>query len=375
MVYFVCRSEYENPLGFRRVEFPHETILEWFQDFWVSSEDKMPESCLEWFGFDLRLYGINSLWERMAACPGGAPKSTRKLNEFIQSEPDYSEGVIAIAPNAVQALTNDDEIEVVWYLFDHAYLEKHPERAAFLMRDELILPENSNENGKAIRLPGYGFGKRTKGQGSTSCAFICGEDSANITEGIGVWEAKGVKLPDFACWLANQEVPISHESWGTYPQWPDALILLRAYAVVSDEQPLLADILQRMEREKTQPMALASVPSLSSARSALKDPALLIGDRKKCLCDFARFFKFREAEFAKYHRRRSPRTLENIFRLTEFQFSDHVIRLNFVTSGYTNFVTSWIFFDSDWAAAHPDLAKSTTRYAARWDLLFDTDLY
>ena len=39
-VYFVCRSEYEAPLGHRLVEFEAPDLLTWFQRNWLPEEEK-----------------------------------------------------------------------------------------------------------------------------------------------------------------------------------------------------------------------------------------------------------------------------------------------------------------------------------------------
>ena len=153
-VYFVLRSEYEAPLGHRVVEFCDESVLDWVQNHWPNKElikairrgdDEVPDRRMnEIFGFDV--CGFYSVWEAMAAWGKTPPSTEEELAKFFRRI-DYGEGELIAIDHAIQAYSDDDEIEICWYLFDRHFAQQFPERIAFLLQDDWRLPEEFSAEG------------------------------------------------------------------------------------------------------------------------------------------------------------------------------------------------------------------------------------
>ncbi len=163
MVYFVCRSEYEPPHGRRIIEYPDATDLaDWFRAHWITREELIaiePQIASEpdfdpwdWQDqiHDLRekafgggFYGLCELLVSML--DRSPPESLAEVESFVASfGGNYSEGTIALVDGAIQAHTDDDEIDIAWYLFDDRFVNQFPERASFLLHKQLDLPEESD---------------------------------------------------------------------------------------------------------------------------------------------------------------------------------------------------------------------------------------
>ncbi|MDZ4404018.1 hypothetical protein [Prosthecobacter sp.] len=380
MVYFICRSEYEQPHGRRIVEFPDvPDLLGWFQRYWISheeltrSEPRIPKGSefnpLDWQDqmWSLRenvfgggIYGLSSFLIPMLQRP--VPQSLGDVQNYVESFGGrYSEGTIEMLDTAIQAITDDDEIDIGWYLFDSDFARRHPERVSFLIYREFDLPVNYSAESwhPPVHVKPLGHGD----EGTYCCFFSC-QYGSTIREIEGCYRLP-VRVPAFGSWLAEQSITARLNKYGGIDSdWPQDLILLRALALRS-ENPSLEESLRHFDALNQRLRAWLSRAS-SDYRSQTKNPQFLTGDKTICSKELEQLSAS------------SPKSGEKVpqnywIKTTgpsKFQFSPHLCQVVFtsVSTAYddptkkTCFASHWIFFDDLWAASNRDLAESILRY-------------
>lgn len=409
-VFFVCRSQYEVPLGHRIVEFQSSTLLDWFHDNWISEDlrkwmleppqegawvpaDK-PES--EWTDEDViaihnydpihkhteellngGVYGFTDVWEAMAKWGKTPPRDARELRKFVSTINYYGE--ITFDDGALQCLTDDDEIEIAWYLFDDVYAKRNPERVAYLLRPTWELPETASiETGvpasdKSRDLSDSGD---TPTDGVVYCVFLSSQDGMTLLDLTGAYRFSGVRLPTFAKFLRSREVPVEkNHSDSLEPNWPDELILLRALSHSNDETSF-AEFLAGLGTDVLNHRA-APARAFSDFRYKIKQPDFLAGPGRSYLDDFERLESHMEAS-----RKENRSVWDQEMLPARIQASDHVCQIRFherlnAKDGHdyepVNYTWAYIFFDDHWVAANPDLAQSILHYASGWQALYEAD--
>jgi hypothetical protein len=135
MVYLVLRSEYQAPYGRKILEFPDSPdLVSWLRTHWITRQDliainpeiaKEPEFDASDWQDEIRTLrkaimgdtpnGLSEFFVRMVDHP--LPENLDDVRKFIDSfEGDYGEGRIELNGTAIQAHTDDDEIDLAWYL-------------------------------------------------------------------------------------------------------------------------------------------------------------------------------------------------------------------------------------------------------------------
>ncbi|MFO0891092.1 MAG: hypothetical protein U0790_18350 [Isosphaeraceae bacterium] len=120
--YFVYRSHYAGPSGRHVRRFDSESVLGWFQRAWEPA--KRAEDAYAWVKSEIGadVYGFASLFENARENDLSPPTSDGQLMAYLD-EHLYVEGEIKYEPHALQVLTDDDEIELAYYLFDDEYVQ------------------------------------------------------------------------------------------------------------------------------------------------------------------------------------------------------------------------------------------------------------
>lgn len=313
-VYFVYRCHYEGPSCKHVRRFEDDSVLAWFQRVWEPAKDA-PDAG-EWLKAELGcdVYGFGSLFEAAQEEELKAPKSDRALKGYLD-EHLYVEGEILFKPHAIQILTDDDELEMAYYIFDDHYVHEYPGRADYLLHDDWRLPTSSADAPFKSPVRTKRIGKASKGAGATYVVLITFYDSGNLTDidTEGPREIDGVRIPELADYL-RQASPDD--------EWPAELAELRAEL-------------------------LSSGATQNAIAQALKQ----ISGRADKIFDFVT---------EGFDPSRS-----------DINASDHLIQLSFHVGRWfeKDVYQQWIFFDDQWAAANKDLADGLLRYATRWDVL------
>ncbi len=327
-VYFVLRTAYATPLGKRVVKFDDENLLAWFQRIWPQADDDasmfgqhQPEA----LGID-DAYGIWWLFEQMVEQPS-KPDSMEELTEWLDGQ-QYPEGEIEAIDHAWQVCTDDDELDIVVMMFDDEFATANPDRVAFLLHPDLLLPtevkvaDSFEWTHQVNDLSPIG----PEDEAEVFIILLAIDDSAWLRDLLKPFRFKGVSLPDFVDFL--KEVPQSVidesnaiEGWHAPNKWRKELLRLREIAI------------------EKQCDSLESLLTAYEAEQAAKAAAT------------------QERNRSSWIHIRQPSTI---------QTDDHFAQVAFLTTSKmrsrpetTNDHNSqWFLFDKVWAASHPDLAKS-----------------
>ncbi len=313
-VHFVYRSHYQGPAGKFVRSLGADTVLGWFRDVW--DEAKRVPDVREWtkarLGCDV--YGFASLFEAAQEQDLEPPKTDQALRDHL-SKHLYAEGDILYCPHALQVLTDDDEIELAYYVFDDHYLEEHPGRAAYLLHDDWRLPTTSGESSFEPTIPTKRIGPPGSGAGATYLAFLAFYDSGSLTDldTEGPRRIDGVRVPDLGDYLRRAQPD---------DEWPRELILLRS------------QLPPESQSGDEFAVALAAAGRLPER---VVDCATEGQDPSKSLV----------------------------------ATSDHLVQLSLHIGNWfgDDVYQQWVVFDDRWAGANRDLAEGILRYAHHWDVL------
>jgi len=379
MVYFICRSEYESPHGRRIIEFPDApNLVDWFKKQWITRKEltkinpKIPR-----FKFDpwdwqneiqeLRadafggsFYGFCDLFAPMFGRP--APRNLSDIEDFIDSfKGNYSEGSIEMIDGAIQASTNDDEIEIAWYLFDDTFVEQFPERTAFLLHKQLNVSELTNTKSW---IPPVQTKVIADGDQATFCCFFSAQDGITIADIEGCYRVP-THLPELGSWLSKKIVKTKPEKYGTTePDLPPDLILLRAFALLEDNHCFEGALRSFDSFNRKLSSWLPRV--LSGYQYHTKDPLFLATDPSLITEQLQALSR----ETQKSGEKGTSDYWVSTNGETYFQFSAHFCQVVFseISTAHNNpdevikYFKHWVFFDDLWASANQDLAESILKY-------------
>src|SRR5262249_37861150 len=140
------------------------------------------------------VYSFDGLFEAIAAQGWPPPKSMRELAGHLEDALYVNE--MKSGPHHVQICTDDDELEMVIYLFDDHYAAANPARAAFLLHDGWQLPAGAGAGGFRTSEKTRLISRDRKGTGTTYLAILAFYASDNIDGLSGAERIDGVRLPD-----------------------------------------------------------------------------------------------------------------------------------------------------------------------------------
>jgi hypothetical protein len=328
-VYFVLRSHYEGPAGKYVRRFDDASVLDWFRAHWGDGSGRAAAGT--------HVYGFDSLFEAIGEYNIPPPASSAALGAQLD-EHLYVEGELLYTPHAVQVLTDDDELELAYYVFDDAYLEHNPSKAAFLLHEGVDLPPSHHETGGTVAARTEAIAPAGGDPGTVYAAFLAYYDSSNLTDLEGAYRVDGVRLPGLGAHLAAVEALES---------WPFELRLLRARLGAPDAS-LEAAL-----------GACARFP-VAAVMNSIPTAELGVGDLRAA-ADGINAIEV-DPRFA----RSGHDPAKSIVRAER-----HVAQLCLHTDrwGERDLYHRWILFDDLWAGAHPDLAAAILAYARQWDVL------
>lgn len=368
-VYLVSRSEYEVPRGHRVTVYDCPDLLTWFQDHWASAKlGKVVAG--EGLAVDGGHTGRSAFSEVFLEMKEKQPpRNGSQLKTFLAGCP--TEGAILFSEHAIQGVTDNDEIDEAWYLFDEEFANANPGRVRYLLHDELWMDEGVAA-GTALpemRMKAGNPGQ-AGGEGRVYCVFASAQDGATIREITGNLRFDGMRLPQFRDYLCNREIAIVP---GRYrdreAEWTEELLLLRS--------ALLRSAPQSFDRalKDLGPIGinqwLPHARTLSDLTYHLKQPRFLAGDRASCERDWNQLeVKIATKDPSSYWQRELlPPLIQTSPHFCQIRFHDKLVGKP--VDPDIHFARAWFFFDDLWVAAHPELGESLLRYGAGWDVLFD----
>lgn len=198
-IYFAFRSGYEKTSKYMKT-FEAESVLDWFQSNWDAFQGEY--GCEEQL-LGVHIYGFpiddEELEQGQKVPP---PKNLAQLRAKIEEYIYFNE--IKVQVNCIQVLTDDDEIELAWYVFDEIYANQYPEKVAAWLND--YLPQDFGDEGKLlggkfINILPKGSDKGCIYYGSSSIY-----DGGNFEDLEGLHKIDNVRLPEFLNYLRNHKV-------------------------------------------------------------------------------------------------------------------------------------------------------------------------
>ena len=357
-VYFAYRSHYRNPAAVHVRQFDADTVVGWFRGIWkpIPEDRSAPYPSAEYADrlIGRRVYSFANLFERIAEHGWPPPRGMRELADRLQYALYVTE--MTHGPHHVQILTDDDELEMAVYVFDGHYATRHPDRVAWLTREDWRLPDGAADGGALLR----GARKAKKlvaGEGCTYFAHFAAYDSGSLTDLEDMRQCgrvDGVRVADFPRYLfaadgyAQDEE--ARETLGV--DLMQLLSGLPAYlkAVRGDEKALAA--------------AVRSSPDDLAAWSAMSDWLAERGRPDGGAHVLARVLAGYRPDSGSLNDTRNPKKDHVSVQRHVAQACKHVARW-----GDDDLYHHLILFDDLWAAAHPDLAASILRFASKWNAL------
>ena len=371
-VFFVYRSPYAGPTGKLVRKIGADTILDWFRRSWDVAacgrdEDEWGTSAMRWveteFGF-----GVYGLWSIFAAAREHAlrpPERDDQLADYL-SKYLYVEGSVLVAPQTIQAHTNDDELEMVYYLFDESFAHDHPERTAYLLHDGWRLPAASRNRRFTPDIGVPELLPRGGAAGTTYLVFLAPHASLyfeDLSRDLPC-RIEGARLPDLQDFLRHAEPG---------PDWPIELLLLRLAAC----RPRLRGSWLRRAFDEATALPLDRLKSWTSDRSILSTAQrkqfpdhLFLGPVEEARAELEAFVDM-ILPHADLNRRRLAQDRTNWPSL--MAADDHLAQFSIRPRGtyYEGLYHQWIIFDDQWADENEHVAQNLLQYAGRWDVLSD----
>lgn len=332
-MHFVYRSHYEGPLGKWVRRLPDETALAWFRRGWACGE---PSRWVEdELGVDV--YGLDSIFHRARELNLPRPENDAQLRELLH-EHLYVEGgsdYVRLDGRGLRVRTDDDEVGLAYFFLHDDIVQAAPDRLAYLVHDTWPLPELAGPPLPFTPdVPTTPTGLSGEGQATTYAVFLTFYDGESLA--CSTPQAfPGVELPELARHLRTTRCDRD--------DWPPELQVLRA--LIAPEEDTLGPALDRCNRWPGFNLNADPWPGLPAEHDAAHRRAVEVVDA------------------GEHTDNRRPQD-------SLLQVGDHLAQLA-MHCGESFGFQQWYLFDTTWAAAHPDLARSLLRYANHWDPLGD----
>jgi uncharacterized protein (TIGR02996 family) len=354
-VWFVYRSHYDLPLTMHVKRFEEATVLEWFQKYWgrTGTDKEIQEHTRELLGCEA--YGYWYFLKKLGEDNVPPPRTIAQMRNGLDR---WSvEGEVLVEPHAVQALEDDDELQMTFHIFDEEFLEAHPDRAAWLTHEEWELPPGAAKSFKPpvptnLRAP------RGRWEGTTYSVLLTYEDSCSMEEVFCADRLEGVRLPQLAHFLSEVELEEEHE-------WPTILTDLREVILKAPRglNQMEKAFLKEIRNHPEQDAAWDVYGDWLEERSRKRAELTLLERGVEAIC---------KQPAGRYSGEMRPQRRKNLSR---WLVQDHVAQasLHTATCSYARsrhqMYAFWVLFDDLWAGAHPELATSLLRLLDRWDVL------
>lgn len=317
MFFIVCWRE-QTPLGHQVTSLPGVTVLDWFRAGW---EQPDPETWAVGQLGDVP-YGLESIFERAREFDLPPPSSVDELRAllaehlWVESDDDPRVG-----EHSVRVRTNDDETDLAYYFVDDQAVGD--EEWTFLRSEGWPLPAGTSGGSFAFDVPVQAVGPVVVGGEAVFSVRATYEHRDPGMDDAVVFP--GVTLPGFTAYLDGIT---DAEAVG----WPHDALFLRALAAPGEPDlgPALARFVQAGGYDPVPWRIEAAVD-----RAAAFEKLAPIDERW-----------------------RHDRSL--------IQQDPHIVQVARYIDDFWGY-DQWFIFDTRWAAAHPELARSLLRWASHWD--------
>lgn len=341
-VYLIYREPYNNKNCKLVKQFLGTNLVQWSQYVWdevstLTDEDEIQDKLFKYFG--IKIYGvifydiINLKIER----PINIEDASIMLKKIC-----YTNEIRTNNRNFMQILTDDDEIELAFYLFDSEYLIENKKNASYLAIEGFELPETE----EPIKSSPHGLNLCFESHWYTSM-LSTREPNVYIPE---------IGIKDLPIYLSNSKVS---------KDWRIELLILRVLSKNDNGQSKTFDQMMQdfLSYDFTFWNEFMKTYEGQERAFLLQDDIWVI--QKELEDKYQSFVPKRP--FNKEHGLHRIQRTSNLFQVGIFN-EDWGMKPMFGTSPCYLY-DHWLFFESSWAEEYPDLASSIDRYFSRWDCL------
>ncbi len=319
-IYFAYRSGYIYNNRHVRT-FEAASVLDWFVGNWellCSQEAKAIENFLGAHPYGLPV--TNYQEQKSVEAPRNLRDLKDKLENFV-----YSNQVL-VKKNCVQVFTDDDEIELAWYVFDEIYAAQNPENLSLWLYDDLpteFVAEPDTEILPAKIVPLHGAAR-----GHTYYLSSMIYDSSHLSDLEGAYLIEGVSVPDLVDFLRTHELATTTNrlSYGLH----EIRFLQQLCKILpnSDQEQIFNE--------------LARFPSTSLDEIPNEEIANLTPEQIK-----------------------ASQMTDSATHLSQANLSEHFVEL---WSCNGDFFSYLVIFDDFWLHKNRDLGRSLNRFCKTWKI-------
>lgn len=368
-IHLVYRTPYrEKNLKFHK-KFSEDSLIEWFGSLWEyydKDADRFHSNVIKYIGSNI--YGftgpfyseIDSKEFDEGLSNPIPPKTIQEIKEKIDN--GYTIAIDVVNDEAIQVLTEDDELDSAYYIFTENYSENNPQITSFLIRNSWNLPEEYSSDSKFEPLTEIRCKLNPENSSAATSFIVISNDwmsGGNLSSlESKVIEVKGVRINNLMAFLAKS---VPDKGWNM-----DLLFMRSQFE--SGENSTKKTIINFSEIPEFYIQNHISLELYYNFDlEQLRQENYLTG--KDYLKSYYREV-FKSTGIVK-NRKAVP---------SKFQFSDHLIQSSIYTETWkghptfdigTDFPTyyHYIFFDDLWATENKDLANSILSYGMKWDVL------
>jgi uncharacterized protein (TIGR02996 family) len=350
-VYFVYRSDaLRRPSERHSRRFDDDAVLDWFRRIWrpIADLEEAHQYAQEILGVSVPYAG--QVFTRIAEGGARPPASVEEVREVFDQTGHFTVARQPAEEHAFQALASDGDVDSVLYVFDDAFVGRHPDLTAFLLSDG-PLPDAPGLPGGAWRSSHPAVEELepvVRGSAEGRVYSLCNfrQDELHYTElsAADVDLLVGLRLPGLCRWLMS-EAAAGVEPW--------------AYLLSDLREALLTADLAEDEQEAAFVGAIREGPDDEATWRAYADWLMERGEPSPG----ARLLRL---ALARLRVGAGADPSRNVVRVGE-----HVAQC--CLHGGEGDYLEWFCFDDLWGAAHPVLADALIRYASRWDVLSTGD--
>ncbi|MBS1796595.1 MAG: hypothetical protein JSS81_22370 [Acidobacteria bacterium] len=321
-IYFAYRSGYI-PNNRHLKVFEAASVLDWFRENWDALAGENLNTVRDFLG--VRPYGL-PFYDYQTQKPVAPPESLKGLKSKIRSFAYTNE--VKVAKDCVKVFTDDDEIELAWFVFDEDYAAKNMDRIAVWLRDSL--PLDFGDEPAAEKLKSRSIRPKGGGAGTTYILSSVIYDSSNLDDLEGPSRIEGVAVPGLLDYFREND-PVTGQNMGFY-----ALDEIR---FIQQLCRIFPDFDQRRIFE-----TLAKYP-FSEIFDFIK---------RKEITEMTR------EDLEKYEIRETAAAKASVVS------SPHLVEITVPTCGV--FFNYTVIFDDYWLAENPTVGKSLAAFCSRWSI-------
>lgn len=322
---FAYRSGYV-PNNRHLREFEAESVLSWFVQNWPvlsapSNSEQASEALQTLLG--VRPYGL-PVSDHDDETPVAAPRSLKELTEKLEAFTYNNE--VLVSKHCAQVLTDDDEIELAWYVFDEEYAQQNAAKISIWQHPDLPLQFGDASHQEALKSKKVLPAGTERGQLYWMSSAI--HDSMNLEDLEGAYRFEGVRLPELLDYLRDSAT-ISARGDEGYGLADLRLVQRLCKLFPAHDQQQIFEELANCQTVKLDAVASEDIAGLSLEEVRQMQASGATPDSARVVC------------------------------------GEHLVEVITQDSEVHDYL---VLFDDLWLAANPELGQSLIRFCSTWKI-------